>query len=61
MFSLGELKKRESVLILGASGGLGTMGIQIAKAAGATVIAGAGAPAWWCHSKLTIESTRSLP
>ena len=44
MFRLGRLKEGESVLILGASGGLGTMGIQMAKAAGATVIAGAGAP-----------------
>lgn len=43
MFDRAELKAGETVLVMGASGGLGTIGIQIAKAAGATVIAGAGA------------------
>ncbi len=38
------LKSGESVLIMGASGGLGSAGVQIAKHMGATVIAGAGAP-----------------
>lgn len=41
----GGLKAGESVLVMGASGGLGTAGVQIAKLMGATVIAGAGAPA----------------
>ncbi len=36
------LKDGEWVLIMGASGNLGTMGIQIAKSLGATVIAAAG-------------------
>ncbi len=37
----GQLKKKETVLILGASGGVGSAAIQIAKALGATVIAAA--------------------
>lgn len=36
-----QLKAGETVLILGAAGGVGTAAIQIAKAAGATVIAAA--------------------
>jgi len=38
------LKAGETVLIMGASGGLGSTGVQIAKLMGATVIAAAGAP-----------------
>jgi NADPH:quinone reductase-like Zn-dependent oxidoreductase len=38
------LKAGESVLVMGASGGLGSAGVQVAKLLGATVIAGAGAP-----------------
>lgn len=38
------LKVGESVLIMGASGGLGSAGVQIAKMLGATVVAAAGAP-----------------
>ncbi|RZL55256.1 MAG: NADPH:quinone oxidoreductase family protein [Variovorax sp.] len=37
----GQLKKGETVLILGAAGGVGTAAIQIAKAAGARVVAAA--------------------
>jgi NADPH2:quinone reductase len=37
----GALKAGETVLVLGAAGGVGTAAIQIAKAAGATVIAAA--------------------
>ncbi|MGJ7579995.1 NADPH:quinone oxidoreductase family protein [Variovorax sp. RHLX14] len=37
----GQLKAGETVLVLGAAGGVGTAAIQIAKAAGATVIAAA--------------------
>ena len=37
----GQLKKGETVLILGAAGGVGTAAIQIAKAAGAQVVAAA--------------------
>ncbi len=40
----GGLQLGESVLVMGASGGLGSAGVQIAKLMGATVIAGAGAP-----------------
>ncbi len=40
----GGLKAGESVLVMGASGGLGSAGVQIARLMGATVIAGAGAP-----------------
>lgn len=38
------LKSGETVLVMGASGGLGSAGVQVAKLMGATVIAGAGAP-----------------
>lgn len=38
------LKAGETVLIMGAAGGLGSAGVQVAKLLGATVIAGAGAP-----------------
>ena len=37
------LKAGETVLVMGAGGGLGSTGVQIAKLMGATVIAGAGA------------------
>ena len=37
----GELKANESILILGAAGGLGITAIQVAKAMGAKIIAGA--------------------
>jgi NADPH2:quinone reductase len=37
----GQLKAGETVLVLGAAGGVGTSAIQIAKAVGATVIAAA--------------------
>ena len=39
LIDLGHLKANQFVLILGASGGIGTMGIQIAKEKGARVIA----------------------
>lgn len=42
MFGVGKLQAGQSVLIMGAAGGLGSTGIQIAKQAGATVIATAG-------------------
>lgn len=45
LFNMGELKAGQSVLILGAAGNLGSIGIQLAKAAGATVIAAAGSAA----------------
>jgi NADPH:quinone reductase-like Zn-dependent oxidoreductase len=38
-----RLKEGEWVLVMGASGGLGSAGVQVAKALGAHVIAGAGA------------------
>ena len=41
----GELKAGETVLVLGAAGGVGTAAIQIAKAAGAKVIAAASTDA----------------
>ncbi|HEX4017199.1 MAG TPA: NADPH:quinone oxidoreductase family protein [Frankiaceae bacterium] len=41
----GRLTAGESVLVLGAAGGCGSAAVQIAKAAGATVIAVAGGPA----------------
>tara|TARA_B100000700_G_scaffold326707_2_gene439061 strand:- start:8712 stop:9716 length:1005 start_codon:yes stop_codon:yes gene_type:complete len=42
LFNMGNLKPGQTVLIFGASGNLGSIGIQLAKAAGATVIAAAG-------------------
>ena len=38
IFDAGSLKKGQTLLILGASGGVGTLAIQLAKSAGATVI-----------------------
>jgi NADPH2:quinone reductase len=43
LFNVGQLKKGETVLIMGAGGNLGSVGIQLAKnVGGATVIAAAG-------------------
>ncbi|QGZ65699.1 zinc-binding dehydrogenase [Paraburkholderia acidisoli] len=42
LFELGALKMGETVLIHGAAGGIGTLAIRMAHAAGATVIATAG-------------------
>ena len=42
LMSVAQLKAGESVLILGASGGLGVMAVQIAKAVGAKVVAVVG-------------------
>ena len=44
LFNMGKLKAGQTVLILGASGNLGSIGIQLAKEAGATVISAAGSP-----------------
>ncbi|MBF8965061.1 NADP-dependent oxidoreductase [Pontibacter sp. FD36] len=38
MFDAGNLQEDQTVLILGGSGGVGSLGIQLAKARGATVI-----------------------
>jgi len=38
LYEAGALEEGQTVLILGASGGVGTIGIQLAKAKGATVI-----------------------
>jgi putative PIG3 family NAD(P)H quinone oxidoreductase len=45
VFSQGELKSGETLLINGAAGGVGTAAIQIAKAAGARVVASVRDPA----------------
>jgi NADPH:quinone reductase-like Zn-dependent oxidoreductase len=41
MFTMGELKKGQWVLVMGCSGGLGSIGVQIAKMVGANVIGAA--------------------
>lgn len=38
LFQYGDLEEDQTLLILGASGGVGTLAIQLAKSAGATVI-----------------------
>jgi NADPH:quinone reductase-like Zn-dependent oxidoreductase len=38
LFQAGDLQENQTLLILGASGGVGTMAIQLAKTVGATVI-----------------------
>jgi NADPH:quinone reductase len=43
--NLAEVHPGESVLVMGATGGLGAAGVQVAKLLGATVIAGAGGDA----------------
>ncbi|WP_372633362.1 NADP-dependent oxidoreductase [Fodinibius sp.] len=42
LFLAGDLSEGDTLLILGASGGVGTLAIQLAKTAGATVIGVAG-------------------
>lgn len=42
LFDIGNLIEKETVLVMGAAGGLGLTGIQVAKASGTTVIAAAG-------------------
>jgi alcohol dehydrogenase len=42
LMTIGKLQPNETILILGASGGVGTACVQIAKMLGATVIAAAG-------------------
>jgi len=42
LFQFGNLKENQTLLILGASGGVGTMAIQLAKGAGARVLGVAG-------------------
>lgn len=42
LFNMGQLEDGQTVLVMGAAGNLGSVGIQLAKAAGATVIAAAG-------------------
>lgn len=42
LFNMGQLEAGQTVLVMGAAGNLGSVGIQLAKAAGATVIAAAG-------------------
>ncbi len=54
-----QLKAGETVLVLGAAGGVGTAAIQIAKALGATVIAAASTDekCELCTSKIGADSS----
>ncbi len=45
LFDIGGLQAGEIVLVMGAAGGLGSTGVQVAKMAGATVIGAAGSDA----------------
>jgi alcohol dehydrogenase len=45
MFTIGEIKAKDRILILGASGGVGTASVLLSKMAGAEVIACASSPA----------------
>jgi len=51
MLARGQIKAGETVLILGASGGVGTCCVQLAKQAGATVVACASSEAKLTHLK----------
>lgn len=42
MYTMGKVKAEDWVLVMGCSGGLGSIGVQIAKMAGARVIGAAG-------------------
>jgi NADPH2:quinone reductase len=42
LFELGRLRMGETVLVHGAAGGIGTLAVQMARAAGCTVVATAG-------------------
>lgn len=55
----GQLKPGETVLVLGAAGGVGTAAIQIAKAAGARVIAAASSDAKCAFCK-SIDADESI-
>ena len=44
LFRFGKLKKGETVYVPGGSGGVGSMVVQMAKAAGARVATSAGSP-----------------
>ncbi|WP_151088718.1 NADP-dependent oxidoreductase [Hymenobacter baengnokdamensis] len=57
VFTAGKLKSGETVLILGASGGVGSVAIQLAKSVGATVIAVASAQNADYMSKLGADFT----
>jgi NADPH:quinone reductase-like Zn-dependent oxidoreductase len=50
LFDRGSLKAGETVLVLGAAGGVGAAAVQLAHAAGAVVIAGAGSDQKRAHA-----------
>ncbi|HMB41014.1 MAG TPA: NADP-dependent oxidoreductase [Balneolaceae bacterium] len=57
LFDAGELQEGETVLILGASGGVGSMAIQLAKWKGANVIGVAGSSNQEYMQKLGADET----
>jgi len=57
LFDAGKLKQGETLLILGASGGVGSMAIQLAKWRGAKVIAVAGSSNQKYMQKLGADTT----
>lgn len=64
MLTAARPRKGERVLVEAAAGGVGSLLVQLAKAAGATVVAVAGVrarPRWRCGSARTRRSTTASP
>ncbi len=65
-FHLMKVEAGKTILIIGGAGGVGSIGIQLAKVAGLKVIATASRPETiaWCHSlgaEHTVDHRKALP